>query len=143
MPLRAAVALHEEGSRLFYEGQRSNCVLPCALAAHSPAAGPWDEAVLDGPAHRALAREAVSRSTVLLENRNGSALPLPRLPPRIAVIGPFSHCTNLDGGYGSHDQDDGNYTCVGTGSDVFPCATAAARLTARWRALRNPASATH
>jgi beta-glucosidase-like glycosyl hydrolase len=54
----------------------------------NPYAGPYNESELDGATHRALAREAVAKSTVLLENRGG-ALPLLSLPARIGVIGPF------------------------------------------------------
>ncbi len=54
----------------------------------NPFAGPYNTSQLDGPEHRALAREAVSKSIVLLENEGG-ALPLTTLPPRIGVIGPF------------------------------------------------------
>lgn len=77
---------------------------------NNPYRGPFNESLLDGPDHRALAREAVARTLVLLENNN-HVLPLASLPNRLAVIGPFSHCTNLDGGYGGHDSDNDPYTC--------------------------------
>jgi beta-glucosidase len=80
---------------------------------NNPYAGPWDESLLDSAEHRALAREAVARTTVLLENRN-AVLPLPAFPASVAVIGPFSDCTDLAGGYGGHDSDGGGtgtYTC--------------------------------
>ena len=72
--------------------------------------------VIEAPAHRALAREAAARSLVVLENRGG-LLPLaPGLrrgrwrrsgggPLRIAVVGPFSHCTDPWGGYGITERD--------------------------------------
>jgi len=83
---------------------------------------------MDGPAHRALAREAAGKSTVLLENRgsssssssssgsgsgsgSGSTLPLSALPPRVAVIGPFAHCTDRTGDYGCHERDYPNLQC--------------------------------
>lgn len=55
--------------------------------------------LLDGTAHRALAREAATKTTVLLKNANHT-LPLPgpgsrrggRDGPRLAVIGPFARC---------------------------------------------------
>ena len=71
---------------------------------NNPFRGPFDESVLDGAEHRALAREAAARTAVLLENRNG-ALPLQALPAKVAIIGPFSHCTVLHGDYGGHDSD--------------------------------------
>jgi len=77
---------------------------------NNPYRGPFNESYLDGPDHRALAREAVARTLVLLENKQ-NVLPLASLPNRIAVIGPFSHCTNLDGGYGGHDSDNDPYIC--------------------------------
>jgi beta-glucosidase-like glycosyl hydrolase len=76
----------------------------------NPYRGPWNESLLDGPDHRALARAAVARTVVMLENR-AAALPLAALPPRVAVIGPFSNCTSLAGGYGGHDSDNDPYTC--------------------------------
>ena len=47
--------------------------------AQNPYAGPCDESQLDGAAHRALARAAVARTTVMLENRavGASGIPLP------------------------------------------------------------------
>ena len=66
----------------------------------NPFKGPYDESQLDGAAHRALAREAAAKSTVLLENRGG-ALPLAGLPPRVAIIGPFADCTERHGDYGA------------------------------------------
>lgn len=58
-----------------------------------PFAGPFDEGALDGPAHRALAREAAAASLVLLRNE-GPLLPL-RLPHggTLAVVGPWANCT--------------------------------------------------
>jgi len=76
----------------------------------NPFRGPFDEAALDGPAHRALAREAAAKSYVLLENRAG-ALPLAALPGRVAVIGPFSDCTKLGGSYAGQDVDFPNFAC--------------------------------
>ena len=72
----------------------------------NPFRGPYDEALIDGPAHRALAREAAAKSAVLLENRGAPpALPLLVLPPRIAVIGPFADCTDTTGNYGCHESE--------------------------------------
>ncbi|MDM0073838.1 glycoside hydrolase family 3 N-terminal domain-containing protein [Variovorax sp. J2P1-59] len=50
----------------------------------------------DAPAHQALAREAASRSIVLLKN-DGDLLPLPRSGKKIALIGPFAGTTDLFG----------------------------------------------
>lgn len=54
-----------------------------------------DQSLLDSPKHRALAREAAAKSTVLLKNIN-SCLPLPtqgnNAPQNLAVIGPFANC---------------------------------------------------
>jgi beta-glucosidase len=63
---------------------------------------PYDEAQLDGPAHRALAREAVVKSATLLRNAAppGSAralLPLSAPPTSIAVIGPWADAGNTRG----------------------------------------------
>ena len=80
---------------------------------HNPAnphRGPFDESLLDGPQHRALAREAAGKSTVLLENR-AQALPLPALPARVAVLGPFAHCTDRTGDYGCHEREYPNLQC--------------------------------
>ena len=58
-----------------------------------PFGGPFDGAALDGPAHRALAREAAAASLVLLRNEGG-LLPL-RLQRggTLAVVGPWANCT--------------------------------------------------
>ena len=64
----------------------------------------YDEAQLDGPAHRALAREAVASSLVLLEN-SAAALPLALTAgSTLAVIGPFADCDLADEG-GGGDRD--------------------------------------
>ena len=78
--------------------------------AANPYARTWDESQLDGPAHRALAREAVAKSAALLRNV-GNALPLSAAaPPRqIAVIGPWGACTDTDGSYGCNMCMGGNY----------------------------------
>jgi hypothetical protein len=76
----------------------------------NPFRGPYDAAQLDGPAHRALAREAAAKTFVLLENR-AAALPLAALPARVAVIGPFSDCTRLHGDYGGQDSDFPRFYC--------------------------------
>ena len=70
-----------------------------------PYSAAYDESQLDGPAHRALAREAVADSLVLLENENG-ALPLPALGAgmTLSVIGPFADCDVADEGAGG-DRD--------------------------------------
>lgn len=57
---------------------------------------PWE--LLDGPEHRALAVEAVTKTTVLLKNNN--MLPL-KPPASIAVVGPFARCA--DGLCYAHD----------------------------------------
>ena len=70
-----------------------------------PYAGPYDESVLDGPANRALAREAAAASVVLLKNAN-KLLPLALGAGKtLAVIGPFANCTVIDGGYGAPEKD--------------------------------------
>ena len=82
---------------------------------HNPAnpyAGPYDETLIDGPAHRQLAREAASKSTVLLENRGAPpALPLTALPPKIAIIGPFADCADNTGDYGCHESEYPKLSC--------------------------------
>lgn len=73
----------------------------------NPYAGPFDETLIDGPAHRQLAREAAAKSTVLLENRGAPtpALPLASLPPKIAIIGPFADCQDASGDYSCHEAE--------------------------------------
>jgi beta-glucosidase-like glycosyl hydrolase len=61
-------------------------------------AAPGDPSVVDGPAHRALAREAAAAGLVLLHN-DARLLPLTpatALPPgaTLAVIGPLADCTS-------------------------------------------------
>ena len=64
----------------------------------------YDEAQLDGAAHRALQREAVAASLVLLENE-GAALPLAAGSAlNLAVIGPFADCSVADENAGG-DRD--------------------------------------
>jgi len=68
----------------------------------------WNVSQRDTPEYRALARELVSSSVVLLENRGG-VLPL-RLPPtttphRILVAGPFADCPSPYGGYGLRERN--------------------------------------
>ena len=106
---------------------------------HNPAnpyARVYDETQLDGPAHRALAREAVTKTAALLKNAAG-ALPLAApaaaaasssssssssaaataaaaaaaaAPPRqVAVIGPWGACTDTSGSYGCNMCMAGNY----------------------------------
>jgi len=81
----------------------------------NPFRGPYDESRLDGPQHRALAREAAAKSTVLLENGashpTSPTLPLTALPGKVAVIGPFSHCTDRTGDYGCHEREYPNLVC--------------------------------
>lgn len=67
----------------------------------NPFAGPYDESQLDSAAHRALAREAAAKSTVLLRNVGGR-LPLIASPASIAVIGPFADCSDRTPGYGGN-----------------------------------------
>lgn len=99
-------------------------------SAGNPFRGPYDEALLDGPAHRALAREAAARTMVLLENK-GSLLPLTTLPPKVAVLGTFSDCTALEGSYGGHEHEWPNFACsythtyVGSMSSVSTVRSAA------------------
>jgi len=72
----------------------------------NPLRGPWDASLLDGPQHRALAREAAAASMVLLRN-NGSLLPFNPATfaaSNVAVIGPFSDCSGRTPGYGSSDR---------------------------------------
>lgn len=72
---------------------------------------PWatvDESLLDSPAHRALAREAASASTVMAYNEcDAQGCTLPFQPSwsgdkkgerSIAVLGQFANCTNVVGG---------------------------------------------
>lgn len=68
----------------------------------------WDESLLDGPAHRALAREAVAKSAALLKNAPGF-LPLARAPAQVAVIGPWAACADTSGSYGCNMCMSGNY----------------------------------
>jgi hypothetical protein len=78
----------------------------------NPFRGPYDEALIDGPAHRQLAREAAAKSTVLLENRGApAALPFASLPPKVAVIGPFADCADPTGDYGCHERDYPQLSC--------------------------------
>lgn len=73
----------------------------------NPYREPPPSALLDGPAHRALARRTVTSSIVLLENLRG-ALPLaPLAGKRVAVIGPFSNCT----AQGAHDDRPDGSAC--------------------------------
>ena len=78
-----------------------------------PFAGPYDESALDGPAHRALAREAVAKSVTLLRNERG-ALPLSAAAPpaSVAVIGPWANAANRAGGYGCQEGYFGNYAAT-------------------------------
>jgi beta-glucosidase-like glycosyl hydrolase len=71
----------------------------------NPYAVVLNETDLDGPVNRALAREVVGRTAVMLANRGDTALPLAALPARVSVIGPFGDCASLAGGYGGHDDD--------------------------------------
>ena len=74
----------------------------------NPFRGPWDESLLDSPQHRALAREAVTKSSALLKNAGGF-LPLASAPKQIAVIGPWGACTDASGSYGCNSCMSGNY----------------------------------
>ncbi|WP_395395939.1 glycoside hydrolase family 3 N-terminal domain-containing protein (plasmid) [Novosphingobium sp. BL-8A] len=65
------------------------------------------------PAHVALAREAASKSIVMLKNE-GTVLPLPRSGKKIALIGPFSE--------GPHDLV-GPWTVFGTDQECVDLAT--------------------
>jgi len=66
-----------------------------------PFRGPWDPSLLDGSAHRTLARESAAASLVLLTNSQG-VLPLLDFPvdsqgggaavAKVAIIGPFADC---------------------------------------------------
>ncbi len=90
----------------------------------------YDESALDGAAHRALQREAVAASLVLLENE-GAALPLPAAPSglHLAVIGPFADCSVSDESAGG-DRDSPlrcsyGHTYEGTSGAVSTYLTAA------------------
>ena len=100
----------------------------------------YDEAQLDGAAHRALQREAVGASLVLLENE-GAALPLAagaagaegaaagRAALNLAVIGPFADCSVADENAGG-DRDSPlrcsyGHTYEGSGGAVSTFLTAA------------------
>jgi len=96
-----------------------------------PYAGPFDEKALDGPEHRALAREAVSASTVLLENYMGW---LPMQPSalagkRVAIIGPFAHCSVRENNGGADRNEPLScaygHTYEGVSGDVSTMLTAA------------------
>ena len=75
-----------------------------------PFAGPYDESALDGPAHRALAREVAAASIVLLQNEGG-LLPLSAAAPpaTVAVIGPWAGCADTAGSYGCVMCHQGDY----------------------------------
>jgi len=71
----------------------------------------YDTGMIDGAAHRALAREAAAKTLVLLRNEGG-VLPLnPAKPPlSIAVIGPWGNATDRLGNYNHCNQGmEGNY----------------------------------
>jgi hypothetical protein len=94
-----------------------------------PSSAPYDETQLDGPAHRALAREAVAGSLVLLENVAG-ALPLAAITAgsTIAVIGPFADCGSTEQGGGDNDNPlrcSYGHTYEGSGGAVSTFLTAA------------------
>ncbi len=78
-----------------------------------PFAGPYDEAQIDGAAHRALAREAVAKSATLLRNAGG-ALPLSAAAPpaSVAVIGPWADSGDRFGSYGCNEGYMGNYAAT-------------------------------
>jgi beta-glucosidase len=87
----------------------------------NPFRGPHDAAQLDGPAHRALAREAVQKGATLLRNEAppGAAggrrlLPLAAAPPAtIAVIGPWADAGSTRGDYGCYTPSYfGNYAAT-------------------------------
>lgn len=80
---------------------------------HNPAnpyAREWDESVIDGPEHRALAREAVTKTSALLKN-SGGFLPLSTssAPKQVAVVGPWAACDDTSGSYGCNMCYLGNY----------------------------------
>lgn len=79
----------------------------------NPYAGPYDESQLDGPAHRALAREVAAASIVLLQNAGG-LLPLSASSPpaTVAVIGPWAGCADTDGSYGCVMCHQGDYAAM-------------------------------
>lgn len=83
----------------------------------NPFRGPFDETILDGSVHRALARSTASRTMVLLENKNAT-LPLMSLPSKLGVIGTFSDCTVTEGDYGGKDREWPNFACSYTHSYV-------------------------
>ena len=94
-----------------------------------PYGGAYDEAQLDGPAHRALAREAVADSLVLLENV-ADALPLAALAAgrTLAVIGPFADCGSTEQAGGDRDSPlrcSYGHTYEGSGGAVSTFLTAA------------------
>ena len=74
----------------------------------NPFRGPYDPAALDGPEHRALAREAVQKSATLLRNEvplgapgGKRLLPLAGTSPvSIAVIGPWADANATVGDHG-------------------------------------------
>ena len=74
-----------------------------------------DYSLLNGPAHRTLAREAAAKSTVLLKNKD-QALPLPATggPKSIAVVGPFAACM-------SSDPEPADLSCKGRGGCESQC----------------------
>ena len=76
----------------------------------NPFRGPYDAARLDGPEHRALAREAAQKGATLLRNEappgapagGGRLLPLAAAPASIAVIGPWADAGSTRGDYGCY-----------------------------------------
>ena len=76
----------------------------------NPYARVWNESLIDGPEHRALAREAVTKTAALLKNADGF-LPLSpsSAPTQVAVIGPWAACEDTSGSYGCNNCYLGNY----------------------------------
>jgi beta-glucosidase-like glycosyl hydrolase len=87
----------------------------------------YDMAEVDGPAHRALARDAVRKSLTLLINRNATLPLLASSPPAsVAVLGPWADVPDREGGYGCNAGYLGNYaTTTSVVSTIFDAAVEA------------------
>lgn len=109
MPFRMHFALHlpdlvANGAVPSAQVDRAATTLLRTLARAAVSTLPADPAVVAGPEHRALAREAAVRSMVLLRNEAVDGTPLLPLPgvARLAVLGPLADAVDT-GDAGSSD----------------------------------------